>query len=48
MVDKSNEYGYVSGGPTQADGSNTGVFEVNDIVSLMAESKWYSGFVLMN
>ena len=29
MSDKSNVYGYVSGGPTQARTSNTGVFEIN-------------------
>jgi len=45
MVDKSNEYGYVGASPTQADGSNTGVFEVNDITDLINAGQWYSGFV---
>ena len=40
MSDKSNTYGYVSGGPTQAAGNNDGVFEVNDIVGLLADSQW--------
>jgi len=40
MVDKSNEYGYVPSSPTQADGSNTGIFEVNDIVDLMSLNQW--------
>ena len=40
MSDKSNEYGYIGASPTQASGSNTGVFEVNDIVDLLALNKW--------
>lgn len=44
MVDKSNVYGYVSGGPTQARTSNTGVFEVNDIVDLLNLEKWSGDF----
>lgn len=40
MSDKSNEYGYIGASPTQASGSNTGVFEVNDIVDLLALDKW--------
>ena len=40
MVDKSNEYGYVPSSPTQAGGSNTGVFEVNDIVDLINAGQW--------
>ena len=31
-MSKSNEYGYIQDGPTQASGSNSGVFEVNDVV----------------
>jgi len=30
-MSKSNEYGYVPSSPTQARGSNTGIFEVNDV-----------------
>jgi hypothetical protein len=40
MVDKSNEYGYIGASPTQAGESNTGVFEVNDIVDLIGLDKW--------
>lgn len=40
MVDKSNEYGYVPSSPTQARGSNTGVFEVNDVTDLLAAGQW--------
>ena len=40
MVDKSNEYGYVPSSPTQAYGSNTGVFESNDIVDLINLNQW--------
>ena len=40
MSDKSNVYGYVSGGPTQARTSNTGVFEVNDVNSLLGSKDW--------
>jgi len=44
MVDKSNEYGYVPSSPTQASGSNTGVFEVNDIVDLINAEQWSGEF----
>ena len=44
MVDKSNEYGYVPSSPTQARGSNTGVFEVNDIVDLLNAEQWSGEF----
>lgn len=40
MVDKSNEYGYIPSSPTQARGANTGVFEVNDVIDLLAASQW--------
>jgi hypothetical protein len=40
MVDKSNEYGYVPSSPTQADGSNTGIFEVNDVTDLLLAGQW--------
>ena len=40
MVDKSNEYGYVPSSPTQAYGSNTGVFQSNDVVDLINENQW--------
>ena len=40
MSDKSNEYGYVGASPTQASGSNTGVFEVNDVTDLLNNNKW--------
>ena len=39
-MSKSNEYGYVPLAPTQTPGSNSGVFEVNDIVDLLAVNKW--------
>ena len=39
-MSKSNEYGYIPDSPTQARGSNSGVFEVNDIVDLLADEKW--------
>ena len=39
-MSKSNEYGYIQDGPTQASGSNSGVFEVNDVVDLLNQSKW--------
>tara|TARA_S200002703_G_C3786434_1_gene242505 strand:- start:1230 stop:1874 length:645 start_codon:yes stop_codon:yes gene_type:complete len=45
MSDKSNEYGFVPSSPTQADGANTGIFEVNDVVDLITSGQWYSGFV---
>lgn len=45
MVDKSNEYGYVGASPVQADGSNTGIFEANDVLDLINSGQWYSGFV---
>ena len=44
MVDKSNEYGYVPSSPTQARGSNTGIFEVNDVVDLLAAEQWSGEF----
>jgi len=44
MVDKSNEYGFVPSGPTQARGSNTGVFGVNDIVDLLNAEQWSGEF----
>jgi len=44
MVDKSNEYGYIPSSPTQAIGANTGVFEVNDIVDLLAAQQWSGDF----
>tara|TARA_R100000278_G_scaffold114872_1_gene93546 strand:+ start:165 stop:809 length:645 start_codon:yes stop_codon:yes gene_type:complete len=40
MVDKSNDYGYVPSSPTQAYGSNNGIFESNDVVDLINESQW--------
>lgn len=39
-MSKSNEYGYIPESPTQAEGSNTGVFEVNDIIDLLALGQW--------
>ena len=39
-MSKSNEYGYLPSSPTQAGGSNTGVFESNDIIELLADNKW--------
>ena len=39
-MSKSNEYGYIQDGPTQASGSNSGVFEVNDVTDLLNQSKW--------
>ena len=44
MVDKSNEYGYVPSSPTQARGSNTGVFEVNDVTDLLLAEQWSGEF----
>ena len=44
MVDKSNEYGYVPESPTQARGSNTGVFEVNDVTDLLLAEQWSGDF----
>ena len=44
MVDKSNEYGYVPSSPTQARGSNTGIFEVNDVLDLLAAKQWSGDF----
>jgi hypothetical protein len=44
MVDKSNEYGYVPSSPTQARGSNTGIFEVNDVTDLLAAGQWSGDF----
>ena len=40
MVNKSNEYGFVPSSPTQARGSNTGIFEVNDVVDLLTAGQW--------
>ena len=40
MSDKSNIYGYVAGGPNQASGSNSGVFEMNDVVNLLNDNEW--------
>lgn len=44
MVDKSNEYGFVPSSPTQARGSNTGVFEVNDVLDLLNVKQWSGSF----
>jgi hypothetical protein len=44
MVDKSNEYGFVPSSPTQARGSNTGIFEVNDVVDLLNAEQWSGKF----
>ena len=44
MVDKSNEYGFVPSSPTQARGSNTGIFEVNDVVDLLVAEQWSGDF----
>lgn len=44
MVDKSNEYGYVPESPTQARGSNTGIFEVNDVTDLLIAKQWSGNF----
>ncbi len=44
MVDKSNEYGYIPSSPTQARGSNTGIFGVNDIVDLLNAEQWSGDF----
>ena len=44
MVDKSNEYGYVPESPTQARGSNTGIFEVNDVTDLLLAQQWSGDF----
>ena len=40
MGDKSNEYGYIPSSPTQAEGSNTGIFEVNDVTDLLLAGQW--------
>lgn len=40
MASKSNEYGFIPSSPTQAAGSNTGIFEVNDIIDLLAAGQW--------
>jgi len=34
------KYGYKGAEPTQAIGSNTGVFEVNDVVDLLNANQW--------
>ena len=39
-MSKSNEYGFIGASPTQSSSSNTGVFEVNDVVELLDDSKW--------
>lgn len=39
-MSKSNEYGYIPEAPTQADGANTGVFEVNDVTDLLLAGQW--------
>ena len=44
MVDKSNEYGFVPSSPTQARGSNTGIFEVNDVTDLLLAEQWSGDF----
>ena len=44
MVDKSNEYGFVPSSPTQARGSNTGIFEVNDVTDLLNAQQWSGEF----
>lgn len=40
MSNKSNEYGYVPQSPAQLDADNTGIFEANDVISLLADNKW--------
>lgn len=40
------EYGYVGGEPTQAQGQNSGVFQVNDVLELMELGKWSSPVIL--
>ena len=42
-MSKSHEYGYIMDGPTQAGGSNSGVFEVgnNDVVDLLNKNKFF-------
>jgi hypothetical protein len=40
MSKKSNEYGYVPQSPAQLDAENTGIFEANDVVSLITDNKW--------
>lgn len=40
MSSKSNEYGYVPESLTQSRNNNTGVFEIDDINSLITEQKW--------
>ena len=44
-MSKTNEFGYIPNSPTQSDGSNTGIFEVNDVLQLITAGQWYSGFV---
>jgi len=39
-MSKSNEYGYVPTSPAQSRESNTGIFEVNDIVDLLNSEQW--------
>ena len=43
-MSKSNEYGYIPESPTQARGSNTGIFEVNDVTDLLAAKQWSGDF----
>jgi hypothetical protein len=40
------EYGYVGGEPTQAQGQNSGVFQVNDVIELIGLGKWSSPVIL--
>ena len=39
-MSKSNEYGYIQDGPTQSSTSNSGVFEVNDVIDLLNQGKY--------
>jgi len=43
-MSKSNEYGYIPESPTQARGSNTGIFEVNDVTDLLLAEQWSGDF----
>ena len=40
MSKKSNEYGYVPKSPAQLDADNTGIFETDDVISLLSDNKW--------
>ena len=42
------EYGYVGGEPVQNQGSNSGVFLVNDVIELMGLGKWSNPIILEN